>query len=609
MALIGTGTSVIGNTSFGQSNATLQQQLNQPISRSPSTTSVSIQSVQGVQGSTGYAGVSISAARSSQGLTAGGTGFIDYSSASASAAIVNDFGAKRVDTGTNNFSTPSQLTASKSQLPPAGSEAAANDSTTNIAGDSGQREVTCSICGGQILSKTSGRLMFYLNLWLQRFASIVVPIGVILDFLKERAPVSKTTALTVCGACENKRQIKDPSDDREKYAQAAAIAQSLAPQIEQAEAQLQPPGGNRYTVIAGHEVLEVGLGMNTAPSYRVDYNKGFRNKGIATSTKSSTDSATGKKTGEANPRYSFIASSGGTANHVQGLNPPAIPGGSYTIKCSNRMNIVTGAQGIDLTTGGPVNITGGITKITGPEVSVGSSTGRLLLGGDTINMEAKSIEMAPTDGHVYTRGTMSCSGNCIVGGHTHSESASIVKLATTGKNDDTKASSSSNVYGGPAFWGGPIYEGIYAALRELLSHVTVNTTQPVLLKEVGPLSFRYVQTLIDNSLNLAYILRPIELVPTGIVVDIGGIGFVFNFPHVHAMPDQPHSHGYRGPDIDYSAETAEQLRGTAAAGADGPAPLHKKSTSLIDVTVALWSIISAAWVAAGKAILENNYVK
>lgn len=520
-----------------------------------------------------------------------------------------------VSTGTNDFSGPTSATKGEvGQLPAQDQTTSVNSATGGTPGSpaSGTRELTCPNCGGQILSKTGGRLMFYINMWLQRFPDIAVAIGVILNYLKERAPISKTVALNVCGACQNKRTLKDPSDDSAKYAQSASIAQGLAPAIEQEEAKLQPPGGNRYTVIAGHDLLEVGLGINDAPSYRVDRDCAIRNWGLATSTKSST-TGSGFQTGEANSRYSYISSKGAKANHVQGLNPPASPGGHYIIKCSNKFSVVTGCQGIDITTGGPVTIDGGITRITGPEVTIGTQTGRLLLEGETINMGAKSIEMAPSDGHVYTRGTMSCSGNLIVGGHSHLESASVVKLATVGKNDNSKIAASSNVYGGPAFWGGPIYEGIYAALRELLAFVTVNTLHPVHLKEVGPLSFRFPQTLIDNALNIAYVLRPIEFLPTGIcIVAYGsstGIHFIWNFPHIHAMPDQPHTHGMRVPDIDYDSETSQQLRGIHAAGADGPAPLHKKSTSLIDVIVAIWSVINAAWVAAGKAILEWNYVK
>jgi len=482
---------------------------------------------------------------------------------------------------------------------------------SNFLGDAGntleatfigeEREITCPNCQGQILSKTSGRLFFYISQFLQRFADIVIPTA-LLTYLKERTPISKTTALTRCGACDNKRTLKDPTDDRSRYAAAAGIARSLAPKIADAEARMGPPGGDQFYVMSGSTTVQVGLVQNPAPSYRVDENMGIRNKGVAMPVKATEDG-----TGGSNKEYSTIASEGGYTNHVQGLNPPAVPGGFLNLILGNGLRVNAASHGIDFATSGPVTIGGGITRITGPEVSVGSSTGRLGLGGKVINMEAESIEMAPTNGHVYTRGTMSCSGNCIVGGHAHMESASVVQLETTGKNENSKCSSGGNIYGGPAFWGGLSQEAIIASMRELLAFVTLNTLHPRHFAEVGPISFRYPQTMTDNMLNIAYCLRFIELIPTGICVGVG-VGLVYNFPHIHAVGDQPHTHGMRVPNIKCDADKASQLRlGNAAAV--GPAPVQKFTVGVLDVLVGIWQAISSIFIATGKAIFENNFIK
>lgn len=501
---------------------------------------------------------------------------------------------------------PGSSPTGKSQLP------GALGSVSNFLGGVGntlqstfvgeEREITCPNCQGQILSKTSGRLFFYITQFLQRFGDIVIPTA-LLTYLKERMPISKTTALTKCGACDNKRTLKDPSDDSSRYAAAAGIAQSLAPKIADAEARMGPPGGDQFYVMSGSTTVQVGLVQNPAPSYRVDENMGIRNKGVAMPTNTNEDGR-----GGSNAEYSSIASEGGYANHVQGLNPPAVPGGFLNLVLGNGLRVNAASHGIDFATSGPVTIGGGITRITGPEVSIGSQTGRLALGGDVINMEAKSIEMAPTDGHVYTRGSMSCSGNCIVGGHAHMESASVVQLETTGKNENSKVSSSGNIYGGPAFWGGMNVEAVTAALRELLAFTTLNTLQPRHFAEVGPISFRYPQTMLDNMLNIAYCLRFIELVPTGICIGLFGAGLVFNFPHVHAQHDQTHTHGMRVPNIKCDADKASQLRKGAAA-AVGPAPVQKYTVGIVDVMVGIWTAISSVFVATGKAIFENNFLK
>lgn len=507
---------------------------------------------------------------------------------------------------TGSYADPDAATATgRSRLP------GVLGSLSNFIGDTGntiesaagdaKRFLTCPNCQGEILSKTSGRLFFYITQFLQRFADIVIP-TTLLTYLKERMPIPKTTALTKCGACDNKRKLEDPTDDRDRYAQSAAIAKSLAPKIADAEARMGPPGGDQYFVMSGSTTVQFGLAENPGPSYRVDENMGIRNKGVAMPTKTNEDGR-----GGSNPENSTIASEGGYANHVQGLNPPAVPGGYLNVICGNGLRVSAAAHGIDLATNGPVTIGGGITRITGPEVSIGSQTGRLALGGDVINMEAKSIEMAPTDGHVYTRGTMSCSGNCIVGGHAHMESASVVQLETTGKNENSKCSSGGNIYGGPAFWGGLSPEAIIASLRELLAFVTLNTLHPRHFAEVGPISFRYPQTMTDNMLNIAYCLRFIELIPTGICVGVG-VGLVYNFPHIHAVGDQPHTHGMRVPNIKCDADKASQIRKNNAA-ASGPAPVQKYTVGVLDVLVSIWQAISSIFIATGKAIFENNFIK
>jgi hypothetical protein len=520
--------------------------------------------------------------------------------------IARSLGGAEAGAGGYSGGIPGSSPTGRSDLPgPLGS-------ISNFLGDAGntleatfigeERELTCPNCDGKILSKTSGRLFFYITQFLQRFSDIVIPTS-LLTYLKERMPVAKTTALKKCGACDNKRTLKDPSDDRSRYAAAAGIAQSLAPKIADAEARMGPPGGDQYIVMSGSTTIQCGLVQNPAPSYRVDEGMGIRNKGLATSA-----AAKGEGRGQADENYSHIVPEGAYANHVQGLNPPAVPGGFLNIVCGNGLKVDAASHGIDLATSGPVNIGGGITSITGPEVSVGTQTGRLLLGGETINMEAKSIEVAPTDGHFFVKGTISNTGNMMCGGHAHMESASVVQLETTGKNETSKASSGGSIYGGPAFWGGLGVEGIVAALRELLAFTTLNTFHPKLFAEVGPASFRYPQSMLDNVLNVAYMTRPIELIPTGICVGLFGVGLVYNFPHCHAQPDQPHTHGMRVPNIKCDADKASQLR-KANAATSAPAPVQKYTVGILDAIVGLWTAISSVFIATGKAIFENNYIK
>jgi len=480
----------------------------------------------------------------------------------------------------------------------AGETPSTTDGETSNKAEGEARTLTCPFCQGEVLVKRSGKPFSGVTAWLQRSPAlnILTPIFELLGSALELLPVSKQAIVKECPSCKNKRELEDPSDDRAKYAQAAAIAESRASEIQELESHLSPPGGNRYTIIQGSDLLEVGLGMNDAPSYRIDEGKSRRNWGINADMKNIDT----QKGGLQLPK-------GAEANHVQGLNPPASPGGHYVIKCSNKFSLVTGSQGVDIVSSGPINISGGITQITGPEVSIGTSTGRLLLEGETVNIAGKSVEVAPSDGHLFVKGTTSMTGNMIVGGHAHCESASVVKLETTGRNEASRLSSSSDVVGGPAFWGGLVSEGVEASLQQLLSFTINNINDPEKIKIA--LSTRTALGLADCISNILYTLKPIELVPTGISLSIpiiGGVGVVFNFPHVHAMPDGAHSHVTRIPDIKCDADSAAELR-KATTGVDGPAPLMKSTGNLLEKVWSFLGILSLPFTTIAAAIQHGIY--
>ena len=478
-----------------------------------------------------------------------------------------------------------------------------------------QREIQCPFCTGQVLTKNGGRLFSTISGFLQRSFAIRIPTG-LLSFIQEKMPVSKKSILKgKCEACGGKGSIKDPSDDSEKYEKVKQIAQSKSKEILELEAKLAPPCGNRYTIIQGCDLLEVGLGMNDAPSYRVDKDKSVRSKGLIDPSKTNT-----KKGGPQIPE-------GGKANHVQGLNPIASPGGHYMIKCSNKFTLLAGAQGIDITTGGPVTISGGITRIIGPEIIIGSQTGRLALNGDVVDIAGKSIEVSPTDGHLFVKGTISNTGNLMVGGHTHSESVSFTKAECIGKNETTKPAAPSDLYSGPAFWGGVGVEGLINALKDLAGFTISKVANPTEAQQI--MTPRFVDGLKDKILNLTYNARPWEILPTGYilpgtVISLMGtcpcnypipgsqaVGPIYgtvlapitlnNFPHIHALPDSVHTHEIRIPDIDCSADSAEDLRGKQG-GVSAGAPLQKTSGNVVSAAVGLFQSISTLFVPTWKAI-------
>lgn len=459
-------------------------------------------------------------------------------------------------------------------------------------GTEGQREVPCPICNGSFLVNYAGRVFSSIIGFIGKTFNIRIEINqTIKDYVIERLPYSKRAAFTnsKCPVCGGKGTVTDVTDDRAKYVQAANVAQGYAKEIEENEAKLGT-GGNEYKIVSGHVVHEVGLGVNDAPSYRQDPEGGVRLKGFAGWGKSGQDPKTGPIPG------------GGRYTTTTGINTIASPGGQYTIKCSNKFSVLAGALGVEITTGGPVTIKGGITRITGPEITIGTQVGKLGLEGEVVDIVGKSIEVGPKDGQFVVRGSSYTTGQHTVGGNLHAESASIVKLSTVGRNEPSKISSPGNLYSGPAFWGGQSREGIEAALKELLAFVLQHVTNPELQKYIT--SPRYANSLLDNEINIAYATLPQELVQTGYAL-VAGIKYpVFNFPHIHAQFDQPHYHETRVPDIDCSAESSTELRARQV-GQNLPAPMHQRTTSIIDVLRTLFKPIDLAWTGIYYAISRN----
>jgi hypothetical protein len=476
-------------------------------------------------------------------------------------------------------------------------------------GAPGQRKLPCPFCTGKIMAKSGGRLFASVGGFLQRNFNIRIPTA-LQSYLAENIPVTVKSALKgKCKVCGGKGTIPDPTDDSAKYQKAKSIAQSRAKEIQEKEALLAPPCGNRYTIIQGSDLLEVGIGMNDAPSYRVDKDKGVRNKGLIDPGLVNT-----KKAGPQFPE-------GATANHVQGLNPPASPGGHYVIKCSNKFSLLTGAQGIDITTGGPVTIHGGITQIIGPEVTVGSKTGRLLLEGDVVNINGKSVEITPNDGHLFVKGTISNSGNLMVGGHVHAESVSFTKAECSGRNEPTTISAPADLMTGPAFFGGLAAEALPSVIKDLVQNTVQNAAEPKFAQQL--ISQRGTLSMSEKMANLAYCAMPQELKPSGwlpigttFTAVIGGVtpspttvtlttpAMLYNFPHTHALPDLRHTHEVRIPDLDCSADSAQEVRGKQA-GVASSAPLHKQSTSGIGVLTGLFGAIGSV-LAGTRSSTQNN---
>jgi hypothetical protein len=476
-----------------------------------------------------------------------------------------------------------------------------------------QRQVPCPFCTGEILTKKAGKILSHIAGFLQKSFSIKIPTG-LLKLISDHTPVAKTAALKgPCKACNGKGTIPDPSDQTSVNQQIQQNFKNNAKEITKLESYLGGTTGcgNRYTIVQGSDLLEVGLGMNDAPSYNVVQGGTVRNKGLIDHPSLSQKGA---------PMFPV----GAPANYVQGINSVASPGGHYFIKCANKLSILTGAQGVDITTGGPITISGGITRITGPEITVGTQTGPLTLEGEVVYLNGKSIEVAPSDGDLFVKGTISNTGNLRVGGHLHAESISFIHAECVGTKGYTDEASPSDFHTREAYYGSEGIEGIEQATFELQAFVLSNITDPEKVKNlIGP---AHLQSFTDKIKNMAYQMQPYEILPTGWILPgttmaiemnleavcpcnfggatppgpVVGVGTatvispidIHNFPHTHALPDLKHNHSIMLPDLDYTAQTDAAVRSKTAAHAHLAAPAHKATDALKTIEATFQSLAS-----------------
>lgn len=365
-----------------------------------------------------------------------------------------------------------------------------------------------------------------------------------------------------CGSCGGSKKIPDPTNDSAKYQQVAQKVEQNSEKILEKEAKLGL-GGTRTTLIQGSDLLFVGLGFNGNKTHEV-----VGDGAIAPSMK-------GGKIPQQNATTvnAVVGKQGGLAWPQQV--------GNYTIKCANKFNLLAGAGGITLATPGPLTISSGMLKITGPQVALGCANGPLTLEGQSVNISGKTIAMTPTGGELFVKGNISNTGNITTQGHAHFESASFVKAACVGINKSTlPATANPDVVSTQrATWQG---KAVSAALLDIQNfYQTVPTdSKSSAFKLASP---KVNQNISDRMSSMSKLCLPWEKEVTGYVIPgttfqalINGYPCsvqiispvdLHNFPHVHGIPEMKHTHEVYLPDMDYTNDSPDTLRDKVLSGA------------------------------------------
>jgi hypothetical protein len=413
-----------------------------------------------------------------------------------------------------------------------------------------KRQIPCNFCTGEVLSEQNGRTTSSASLF-PRVQNLLVSISDTLKLITGNTKtVDRKTAIGgKCEACGGKGSYDDPSDTSDKDKAAAEHLKKNIDKIDELSAKLgHSPGGSRLTRIAGAEVLLVGHEFNGAPSYDVVKNvPGPGNKVTKGAGRAAVDAGTTEHT------------------QVNGNNVPANSGGGhYIIRCSNRFQLAVGSQGINIKTSGPLEIDGGIVHFTGAEVLVGSKN-QTTISGNHLVLDGKNISITPTGAskQVGVNGSLAVTGNIQSGG-AYIDNLYVSKITCPSKQISTKASSQGSIITGPPAWGGTNQEALKLAIKDLIKNISDSSADPNLFSTCGAITPKGILKLADNMTNLIYSGIPVETKPTGIAIvtalGVGG-GLIYNYPHVHVLPDDPHTHDVKVPATNHeNHETADTVR-------------------------------------------------
>jgi hypothetical protein len=380
-----------------------------------------------------------------------------------------------------------------------------------------------------------------------------------------------------CPTCKGKGTIEDKTDRTEQVQAAVAEAQAAQQEILDLEAQIGQTGGNQHVMVVGDAMLEVGLGYNDSPSYTVVQDGSL---GTGVSMESQAPMTVGEP-----------------VNAVVGTNPLATPGGHYVIKCSNKFTVRAGAQGIELSTEGPLIIRAGQTQFIAPEVTIGSSVGQVAIEGQSLSINGgKSCQInagSEGNGQISMGGTVSCKSNLIAQGGAHVEGdMSCTSMTMPGIYERSEHASQDQQTSGAPAWAGKCAE---QGTKDFLRVHQMRTQDPSGL-ELTP---RGKQDVSADQKNLLKKSQEIEQEPTGLIIpgtqiimdvvcpcnsgsgQASGrlVGTVIgpgrgvelrNFPHHHELGDQVHAHENYVPNINKVKSTKEMRQ--AAKMKQSPAP-------------------------------------
>ena len=161
-------------------------------------------------------------------------------------------------------------------------------------------------------------------------------------------------------------------------------------------------GGSQIIDIFKHKIETIGPIMNDFPAIRIDEAGTAANSEVRVYKKG-------------------VATNMETMPVVEQVDVTSLPGGDYTLTCSNKFNCQVGAGGISMKTYGNIDFSGGRINIAGEEINIGTDN-NVNIVGKRVTIVAEILALRNKNyKQVLVESNLGVSQNVIIGGGLHVE--------------------------------------------------------------------------------------------------------------------------------------------------------------------------------------------
>lgn len=230
-------------------------------------------------------------------------------------------------------------------------------------------------------------------------------------------------------------------------------------------------------------------------------------------------------------------------------DPPQIPGGNFVIHANNKVSVIAGSPGIDISTQGKLKINVGDLELAATSADlILSSKGTSILKGTGVILEAGSENSGGIilrSKRTLAEGSLSVTGDAAFKGSvTMDGELSTPFLVVPSMRTKSTLSSGPDAVTNDAHWGA----GAIAVYDEnVAKNAITHYAEPGYLTTISGI-LHFAKSIYTSAAFTTFL----EILPTGICITDEGIGIVYNYVHNHGLSPQDHTHDVSIPKGSYT---------------------------------------------------------